>query len=253
MNLVTAACKPAFLKSAAVFLSILMVTPAWSAAPSAFWQGRASISLGQYDTDGRDNSGSLSADGNIVGLDLGGSFGANFWKADALGALLFDIELDFLTVGSIDLTLRDSNGNVVGSTSGDDFDRTDLKFTVGQQFSLGLVPFIGYRIAYQGDGLLDDENYQEKGIVLGLAYSGIELGKAAKLGLSVAYNDDELEFDNGATVDVTGYSARATVNLTGVPLGFSLKYQTFEDDRSIIRENYLTASMTWYFLRGFAK
>ncbi len=235
-----------------VVAALLGVTASGVVYAEGFYLGRASFSPGYYTNDGRGNLGntpvSFDGDGFILAADLGGAMG--FKLADNQ-SLLFDLELEAMTVDG-DTTI---SGGGQTAQSDTEFERTDVKLTVGYSIRSGLnySPFIGTRIAYQGDGFFNDDFYSESGFFVGFGISGIEMGSKLRMSGSVSYNQTEL--DTGSSdVDADGYSVRLGLRSIGSPLGYSLKYQTFDTDPdaggTVIEEGYLLASLTWYFMQG---
>lgn len=204
-------------------------------------QGSASLSLGQYDLSGALD---LEADGTILGGDLGFSYATGGEN----GLTVFAGEIEFMSTGSIDGSIRNPNTGQRQDISDSEFDRTDAKVTAGYQFPNRITPFVGARLAWQGDGFFNDDSYKETGYFLGASLSGMKVGEAGAFAVSLAYNDSTLD-TAGGELEVDGLSARVAFNLAKSPVGFSLKYQEFSDDNDFFKEQYLLASVTYYFYR----
>lgn len=220
----------------AVVLGASMALPA--TAGTNILQARVTpLGYGDYEID----LGSLgSVDGDYLSTDLGVTFIRAFEDSTAIVA---DLELEYFQV--------DTDG-------GGDFDRTDLKFSLGYKTQIGLTPFAGFRLANQGDGLFDDGDAKEDGFFIGASYSSIPVGDIGGLTLSLAYNFNSYEITTpgfqGTEFDTAGLSGKLSFLLSSIPVAFNLKYQSFSEDEDIggsFQEDYLTLlSVTWYFWSG---
>lgn len=225
-----------------VAAGLVMALPQVAQA-EGFWQGRASLSPGQYtyqqEAAPQFNRSAGDTDGDIIAADVGAAFGLKMGDGSTL---VFDVELEALTIDSDVDSL--------------DFERTDFKASAGWVFDVGvnLTPFLGLRYAWQGDGYFNDDFYTESGFLAGVGLSGLSLSENLSLALSIAFNDSTLDADLAET-DASGYSLKLAVRPSSIPVAFSLKYQYFDVDLDAsgfggFEEEYLTLSATWYFAQG---
>lgn len=220
---------------AAAGLAALSSSPAIAAGTNVLQARATPIGFGNYEI----TVGSNSTDGDYLSSDLGFTF---IHAKEDNSAWIADVELEFFQVET---------------DIGGDFDRTDLKLSLGYKLPANITPFVGYRTANQGDGFADDEFAKETGFFLGASYSGIPVGEVGNLTFSLAYNFNEYEVNpnsSGFTFDTKGLSGKISFLLSAVPVAFNLKYQSFTEDEDIggdYEETYTTIlNATWYFWSG---
>ncbi len=227
--------------------AVLACTPLVSQAGDHILQGRLTpIGYGDYDFDVKFNLN----DGSTFGTDTGGDYLSSdlgftyIYSLESAGAIISDLELEYFQVDA---------------DSGGEFERTDLKLTLGYKTPVNVVPFVGYRRAVQGDGFFDDEFAIEKGFFLGGSYTGIPLGDFASMSVSAAYNFNNYEVTDSFDFDTGGISAKVSVLLSAIPIAINLKYQSFSEtdskelkglgvDNFSYKETYTTyLNFTWYY------
>jgi hypothetical protein len=126
--------------------------------------------------------------------------------------------------------------NMLRTKSGEeDLWRTDLLFTVGYYLNENWSLFAGFRRGWQGDGIFNDDVFEEIGPYVGLGFGGIPLGGWGTLNLSAAYNFDEVKnFPiDGEDLDYPGISLKFGMNFRNTPHSIQLRLQRFEGDDSI--------------------
>lgn len=220
------------------------------------WLARTSASYGLYSINVEQGPLVSDGDGTAWAIDVGGVLGFALGEDNA-ATLVFDVDLEAMSVDADtdNNFVVQSDGTLVSgnSSSNTEFERTDFKFTVGTSFDVGfsLTPFVGYRYAWQGDGYFNDDLYIETGYFLGVALGRLTWIEGFEISLSGSYNDTTLDNESGPDTDATGLSARIAIKPEKSPLGFSLKYQNFDyDGAGNNKEDYLLASLTWYFAQG---
>lgn len=194
---------------------------------------------------------SATSEGSYVSTDVGLTF---IHATEQNSAYIADLEVEYWAIDNV--TQNRGPGN--------NFDRTDVRMTFGYKTPVNVTPFVGYRIATQGEGLLNDDYAEEDGFYVGASYSGIKIGDTGSVTLSAAYNFNTYEVPNTAELDTVGLSAKVSYLLSAVPVAFNLKYQSFSEDSNLrdlsgtfapiavqYEETYTTMlSVTWYFWSG---
>jgi hypothetical protein len=126
--------------------------------------------------------------------------------------------------------------NMLRTKSGDeDLWRTDLLFTVGYYLSENWSLFAGLRRGWQGDGIFNDDVFEEIGPYVGLGFGGIPIGSWATLNMSAAYNFDKVKnFPNDdSDLDYPGISLKFGMNFKNTPHSLQLRLQRFSGDDSL--------------------
>lgn len=117
--------------------------------------------------------------------------------------------------------------------------RTDLVLTAGYRIGDNFSVFAGFRKSTQGDGVFNDDVFEEDGPLVGAGVGGIAAG-ALVLGASLAANFSELEFSDaeefdglGSDVDYDGLSLKLSAALKSRPNhSLQLRLQRYEGDDS---------------------
>jgi hypothetical protein len=120
-------------------------------------------------------------------------------------------------------------------SGGDNLWRTDLLFTVGYYITDNWSAFAGFRRGWQGDGVFNDDVFEETGPYVGFGYGGIPLGGWGTLNMSAAYNFDEVKnFPiDGEDLDYPGISLKFGMNFRNTPHSLQLRLQRFSGDDSV--------------------
>ena len=126
--------------------------------------------------------------------------------------------------------------NLLRTASGDeDLWRTDLLFTVGYYLTENWSLFAGVRRGWQGDGVFNDDAFEEIGPYVGVGYGGIPLGGWGTLNMSAAYNFDKVKnFPlEDEELDYPGVSLKFGMNFKNTPHSVQLRLQRFSGDDSV--------------------
>lgn len=135
------------------------------------------------------------------------------------GRLFLDLALDYLRVELAD----------------EKVDRTDLTFTGGFKLGSNGSFFAGYRIGAQGDGVFNDDNFEESGPFIGAGLGGLSAGPLY-LGASAAFNFSNVDDFPvpGEDLDYDGISVKFSAALKSMPShSLQLRIQQFEGDGSV--------------------
>jgi hypothetical protein len=170
-----------------------------------------------------DGNGGFTSDGGWgYGLGTGATFTWGPWFGD--------LGFDYYDVGQNTAPLND-------------FTRTDVLLTGGGKVTDWLTAFGGYRQAWQGDGVLNDDVWTESGLFIGGGVA-FPIGTGdLRGGASLAYNLNKIDptFPGSTEIDYNGLSGKVRVSLARTPHAVEMRFQTFKtDDPTLyLRESYL--------------
>jgi hypothetical protein len=113
--------------------------------------------------------------------------------------------------------------------------RTDLLFTLGYYLTENWSIFAGVRRGWQGDGVFNDDQFEELGPYVGFGYGGIPLGGWGTLNMSAAYNFDKVENYPIPVeeLDYGGISLKFGMNFRNTPHSLQLRLQRFSGDDTV--------------------
>lgn len=177
--------------------------------------GRVGVLGGLYDLDVTASNGGGSSSGG--GTDY--SYGVLSGYTVAWESFFADAAFEYQAVP--------------GNDDINEFDRTDVLFSVGAFLPRDFTASAGYRFGWQGDGFFDDEVWTETGPFVGLGFPSFVVATDWTVSTSVAVNFTELEFPNNQTADFFGLSGRAGVSRKGSPHSFGLRVQQFTYDERL--------------------
>lgn len=186
--------------------------------------GRVGVMGGVYDAEAQLSSatGSGSSDSTEPSYGLLGGYTV------AWDSTFFDIGVEYQTVD--------------GDSDSADFDRTDVLISLGTFLPKDFSFSYGYRFGWQGDGVLDDDFYQETGPFVGLGLPSFAIVGDWTVNTSVAVNFTELDLPGvEQDVDFFGVSGRAAISKPGLPHSFGLRVQRFDGD---VRESGVKLELT---------
>ncbi|WP_370305685.1 hypothetical protein [Sinimarinibacterium flocculans] len=143
------------------------------------------------------------------------SYGVQTGFSMALGDFFGDVALEYYA------PLVDSGS----------LDRTDVLATLGYLIGANWSVFAGYRQGMQGDGLMDDETFEESGFYVGFGYGGMQMGPII-VGTSLAYNFSDAEIPDATDeFDYDGISLKVSISPKDAPQhSVQLRYQRFAGD-----------------------
>ncbi len=160
-----------------------------------------------------------STSSECKGVSVTGTYGGELGYTLSLSDFYADVGLNMLRTKSEDQNLW----------------RTDLLFTVGYYLTENWSLFGGFRRGWQGDGIFNDDVFQELGPYLGVGFGGIPLGGWGTLNVSAAYNFDKVkDFPvDGKDLDYPGVSLKLGMNFKNTPHSLQLRLQRFSGDDSL--------------------
>jgi hypothetical protein len=174
-------------RSIAAFIAMSAVPGLTAASDGSLLSSfRIGAALGHYDGN-LDIDVSGSASGRQSENESSNIFGA-FLGANLVGTKFYgDLGVEFLDV--------------------DDFDLTEIIGSGGIFLNPHWNIFIGYRLATQGDGVMDDEFYQEKGPVAGITFSK-RVFESNTFSMTAAYNRSKFDFSDAKDDTADGFVAK---------------------------------------------
>lgn len=184
------------------------------------WSLRAGPSIGTYQGEvGIQFTGAVNEGGAVEG-DRELAYGLHGGATLGMGRLFADF--------AIEGTRLEFGGD------SEELERTDMAFTLGYRVHDHVSVFGGYRMGMQGEGLFNDDGFEEAGPFAGAGVGGIAAGPLL-LGASAAYSFGEAEIpDTFGEFDYGGISLKFSVSPAQAPQhSVQLRYQNFDGDESL--------------------
>lgn len=187
------------------------------------WSGRIGPTIGTYKgevairaTDGA--NGAVLLNENFEG-DEEFAYGLQTGLTAGYGKFFADLGIEWLQV----------------DFRGEELDRTDAVLSIGYRVGAYGSLFTGVRKSTQGDGIFDDETFDEFGPFIGAGLGGMPAGPVL-FGASVAYNFSQVDDfpSEGEELDYEGFSIKLSASPKSAPNhSVQLRFQQFDGDDSV--------------------